>query len=208
MQMKRRPSKSTVSKHATESQGIGNKPGSDGPGDEKVSTASRHKDVSLGRGKSEDRTRSRPLEDERNRLGTHYASQIGLLPRPPSLLPSRMAKIFSFNKDAPSLKPQPAPEYQHFDMTVQVVHFDMGKGRDIQRIRVRGAGVTKLYQRDFATRNEFMHWLKEWRGLDRKTLDEALDRALAAPNEKVRLPFGGDEEDLIADGFRLVAGEK
>ncbi|RZU29055.1 hypothetical protein [Edaphobacter modestus] len=114
-----------------------------------------------------------------------------------------MAKVVSFNKDAPSLKAQPAPEFQNFHMSVRVVHFDMGKDRDIQRIRVWGQGVTKLYQQDFESRNKFLRWVGRPMA---KAADEALDRAVMSPKEKVDLPFFGEEEDLIADGFKLISG--
>jgi hypothetical protein len=117
-----------------------------------------------------------------------------------------MAKIFSFNKDAPALKAPEAPFDPDFHISLQVVHFDMGKGRDIQRFCVSADGQTKLYQRYFDTRNEFLHWLQPAKNIGTKAANEALDRAVAAPKEKVDLPFIWEEEGLIEDGFKLVAG--
>ena len=118
-----------------------------------------------------------------------------------------MAKVVSFNKDVPSLKAQPKPDWENFDLSVTVVHLNMGKDRDVQRYRVRAEGVTRLYQRAFETRDKLLHWLVPQGHPARKEVEEALDRAVRSPNQKVELPVFSEEEDLVADGFRLISGD-
>lgn len=117
-----------------------------------------------------------------------------------------MAKVVSFNKDVPSLKAQPEPEWQNFDLSVKVVQyypFGFGKGATVQGIRIRAKGMTKMYEQHFETERAFRLWAT-W-----MTETEVRELVEEARSEEVILTMVSfdDEAALIEDGFRRVAGE-
>jgi hypothetical protein len=110
-----------------------------------------------------------------------------------------MAKIYSFNVDAPGLKPRSRPHDGWFDIDAKLQHASFGKGKDVQSIRVRASGGLLLYEQRFPGRNAMAAWLKPVFGISEanKIADEVMSGGL------VNIPLCyRTEDELIEDGFK------
>src|ERR1017187_926713 len=91
-----------------------------------------------------------------------------------------MAKVVNFYADAPGLKPNAQPHDGYFDVTAQLMHLDLGKGRVIQVVRLRASGGLLLYERVFRGRDKFVSWLRaEWSVLGARGCDSLSEELLS-----------------------------
>jgi hypothetical protein len=113
-----------------------------------------------------------------------------------------MAKIISFNTDAPGLKPQSKPHDGLFDIDAQLQHASFGKkGKDVQSIRVRASGGLLLYEQRFPTSNTFATWLRSGIGISEANI--IADQVMSGGLVKIPLCYRSEDE-LIEDGFKPI----
>ena len=114
-----------------------------------------------------------------------------------------MAKIYSFNKEAPALKAQSSRTYARFELVARMEHTRFGDNRDVQSIRVLATRGLIVYERYFPSQFAFLAWLRPKVG----SLDSGeISRGILNGNQ-VNIPIGYEEADLIPDGFKALIEE-
>jgi hypothetical protein len=113
-----------------------------------------------------------------------------------------MAKIISFNHDAPSLKAEPKPHDGAFDLIAQLQHLSLGSGKDVQNIRVRASGGLLLYERRFAGRGPITAWLRSSLNMEMRQANQIADQIMAGG--PVAIPVFFRKDELIEDRFKAV----
>jgi hypothetical protein len=116
----------------------------------------------------------------------------------------RMAKIVSFNTDAPGLKPKAKPHDGYFDLHAQLQHFSSGKDKDVQSIRLRASGGLLLYERRFPGRDAFTAWLRLVFGVSESS--KITEQVMGGSAVPIALCYDNADE-LIEDGFKPVIVE-
>ena len=115
-----------------------------------------------------------------------------------------MAKIVSFNTDAPGLKPRAKPHDGYFDLHAQLQHFSFGKDKDVQSIRLRASGGLLLYERRFPGRDAFTAWLRPVFGVSESS--KITEQVMGGSVVPIALCYHNADE-LIEDGFKPVIVE-
>ena len=110
-----------------------------------------------------------------------------------------MAKIISFNADAPGLKPQINRKYLPFQLTAQLQHIKAGNIKNVQIIRVLASRDLLLYEKRFENRFEFARWLRPSLG---SSADEVGEEVLNG--SLIHIPVMYEESDLVPHGFTPI----
>ena len=108
-----------------------------------------------------------------------------------------MAKIISFNVDAPGLKPKINRKDLPFRLTAQLQHIRARNIKDVQIVRVLASRDLLLYEKRFENRFEFARWL---RPSLRSSADEMGEEVMNG--SLIHIPVMYEESRLVPAGFK------